>query len=66
VDIQSGDKMKTKDKCFFCNKTRTGKWALLFGPPKPAFVPEVNGPSEITTKLHICPKCYIKILEMNT
>ena len=58
--------MPIKDKCFFCNKKRTGKWALLFGPPLNAFAPGLEISHEVARKLHICPKCYIKILEYNT
>lgn len=49
-----------KDKCFFCNKKRTGRWALLFSPP----VKDSKG--SVVWKFHVCPKCYKQLMEVGT
>lgn len=47
-----------KDKCFFCKKVRSGKWALLFSPP----VISGRTAGDGVWKRHVCPTCYEKIV----
>jgi hypothetical protein len=48
-----------KDKCFACKKVRTGKWALLFGPPAISGGTMGDG----VWKLHMCPDCYRSLIK---
>jgi len=50
----------TKDKCCMCLEVREGHWALLFGPPMYNYQTNLD----TTHKQHICPDCYIKILNL--
>lgn len=50
-----------KDTCGFCQKERDVKWALLFGPP---FQVGFNITIDCCEKIHICPACFNRILQL--